>query len=149
MSRTINTTRALTAATTSRKVVRARIIRKRMAAVSFGAGVALLLSACSAPTPEKDATYRTLSELITAAGSAGIKCEGEVQKFNDGSSEYRTCGQYGWAAIYGSPAARDRQVGLQTGSQTSVMVVGPNWVVKAPVGDAKAVHEKLGGSIKE
>lgn len=117
--------------------------------LSFAVGVTLLLSACGGSTPQKDATYRTLDDLISAVGSAGVKCEGDVQKFNDGSSEYRTCGQYGWAAIYGSPAARDRQVGLQTGSQTAVMVVGPNWIVKAPAGDAKVVQDKLGGTIKE
>lgn len=111
--------------------------------------LALLATACAPSTVERDATYRTLDDLLSAVQTAGLKCEGDVQKFPDGSSEYRTCGMSGWAAIYGTTAARDRQVKLQTGGTSSVMVVGPNWVVKAPLGDAKAVTEKLGGTIHE
>lgn len=109
----------------------------------------MLAGTACATAVEKDATYRTLDDLIRAVQSTGLKCEGSVQKFPDGSSESRTCGMNGWAAMYGTPAARDRQVKLQTGSSSAVMVVGPNWIVKAPMGDAKVVNGKLGGTIRE
>lgn len=106
-------------------------------------------TACSAPPPEKDATYRTLDALIAAVQASGLKCEGQLQRFPDRSSDYRTCGMNGWASTYATTSERDRQVKLQAGSTDSVMVVGPNWIVKAPLGDAKAVNEKLGGAIHE
>ena len=122
---------------------------KRILGVAAAAACLLAASACAPPTIEKDATYRSLDSLISAVQTAGLKCEGEVQKFSDGSSEYRTCGMNGWAAIYGTTSERDRQVRIQSGSTDSVMVIGPNWIVKAPLGDAKAVNDKLGGSIHE
>lgn len=117
--------------------------------VMLAVALTLLVSGCAPDPVEKDATYRTLDDLVTAVQTTGLKCEGDVQKFTDGSSEYRTCGMNGWAAIYGTTSARDRQVKLQSGSTSSVMVVGPNWVVKAPMADAKAVSDKLGGTIVE
>ncbi|WP_423184312.1 hypothetical protein [Arthrobacter sp. NyZ413] len=111
--------------------------------------VIMMTAGCGAATVEKDATYRNLDGLISAVQSSGLKCEGDLQQFSDGSSEYRTCGMHGWAAIYGTTAARDRQIKIQEGSPDAVMVVGPNWIVKAPLGDANAVKDKLGGTIHQ
>lgn len=122
---------------------------KRILGVAAAAAYLLAVSGCASPAIEKDATYRDLDGLISAVQATGLKCEGQLQKFPDGSSEYRTCGMNGWAAIYGTTSERDRQVRIQSGSTDSVMVVGPNWIVKAPLGDAKAVSDKLGGTIHE
>ncbi len=123
---------------------------KRILGVAAAAAACLLaVSACAPPTAEKDATYRDLDGLISAVQATGLKCEGQLQKFPDGSSEYRTCGMHGLAAICATTAERDRQVKMNAGSKDSVMVVGSNWIVRAPLGDAKVVNDMMGGTLRE
>lgn len=125
------------------------ILLKRTVLLCAAANLALL-AGCSAPV-DKNATYQNLDDLISAVESAGLECEGELQEFGDGSGSYRTCGMNGWAGIYGSLAKVEQTVEHQllNDGMASVMLVGTNWIVRAPLGDVQAVQEKLGGTITE
>jgi hypothetical protein len=116
---------------------------------ALGLIAVITLAACATTPIQKDAAYRTLDDLVSAVATTGLKCEGAFQRFADGDSETRSCGMNSWVGIYGTTSSRDRQVEMQRGSIGTVMVVGPNWIVKAPLGYAKNVSDRLGGTIRE
>ncbi|AOT04245.1 hypothetical protein ASPU41_13855 [Arthrobacter sp. U41] len=122
---------------------------KLRVAGALGLVSVISMAACAAAPVQKDAAYRTLNDLVSAVATTGLKCEGAYQRFDDGASEVRSCRTNSWVGIYGTPSSRDRQVEIQKGSNDTVMVVGPNWIVKAPLGYAMNVSDKLGGTIQE
>lgn len=106
--------------------------------------------------PARDVQYGSLEEFRDAVLDTGYECkrwrQNNVVTLAAASGG---CSAADVFSIYQSEAQRDKQVnktrefGESIGMDFAPILVGPNWILNAPVGRLSAVQEGIGGILVE
>lgn len=127
---------------------------------SFALLLIVMLALAGCGGVQKDATYKTASDLKQAAVKSGYECPEWSDKDTDKSFDAGSClsDHRDQFRVYPSERAREKdlegnilgvQMAIVTSRTEGALLVGPNWTIYGPKDDVTALKKELGGYLPD